>query len=665
VSIIYPDSIELDSLFPKWYSRLRSVSCDVPITASRGLNMNGYAGSILQCNLSQLTTTKIPTSNYADAFLGGRGLASRLYWEQAAPEKEAFDPANPLIITTGPLAGFSGLAGSRWAICSKSPSVSPQTYNYSNFGGSWGAHLKFAGLDALVIKETADKPMYLFLHDGICEFKDALHLWGKGAARTREIIKEELGQDVRVLSTGPAGENMVSFAIILAEDDACGAAGFGAVMGSKKLKAIAVQGTKGPEPADPARLKTLATFLRKIKKKQPFQIPSLPPGAKVNKQVCFGCIAGCDRYSIKSADGRRGKYMCASGPFYEDFAGRYYGELNEVPFIANRMCDDYGLDTNVVSVILGWLSRCHQNGLLSDKQTGLPFAKLGSLEFINDLLRKITFREGFGSILAEGPIRAARNLGSSAEDLLGDHIARDGSDAFYLPRMYIANSLLFALEPRQPYSMTSEIGGTVLRWLGTKKPQIGSEDVTFIAEHFWGSRFAADFTTYRGKALAAKMVQDRLSVKDSAILCHFSWHPGDIELFRTEIISEILLAVTGLHYDKSRFSRLGERISNMQRAAIVRDRSCGRAGDVLPEFCFTAPVNDAFLNPDLLVPDSDRQPVTRKDSVLGREQFELMKDEYYLLRGWDVDSGLQKESTLCELGLEDVALELRKGNLVR
>jgi len=627
--------------------------------------MNGYAGSILQCNLSRLTTAKISISRYAEAFLGGRGLASRLYWEQAAPENEALDPANPLIITTGPLAGFAGLAGSRWAICSKSPSVAPQTYNYSNFGGSWGAYLKFAGLDALIIRGAADKPMYLFLHDGICEFKDARHLWGKGAARTRQIIKSELGRDVRVLSTGPAGENMVSFAIILAEDDACGAAGFGAVMGSKKLKAIAVQGTKRPQPADPAKLKTLATFLRKILKKQPFQIPSRPPGAKVSKQVCFGCIAGCDRYSMKSADGKSGKYMCASGPFYEEIAGRYYGELNDVPFIANRMCDDYGLDTYVVTVIFDWLLRCRQNGLLSDKQTGLPLSKLGSLEFIEALLRKIALREGFGSILAEGPLRAAKNLGPRAEGLLGDHIARDGSPAFYLPRIYIPNALLFALEPRQPYSMTSEIGGTVLRWLGTQKPQIGSEDVMFIAENFWGSRFAADFTTYRDKAMAAKRVQDRLAVKDSAILCHFSWHPGAIERLRTEIVSEILAAVTGSCYDKNDFGRLGARISNMQRAAVVRDRKCGRAGDVLPECCFTTPVKADFLNPDLVVPGTDMQPVTRKDCVIDRQQFELMQDEYYRLRGWDAASGLQKESTLGELGLADVALELRKGNLVR
>jgi len=154
--------------------------------------MNGYAGFILQCDLSRLSTTKIPIASYANTYLGGRGLASRLYWEQAAPQKEALDPANPLIITTGPLAGFSGLAGSRWAICSKSPSVSPQTYSYSNFGGSWGPHLKMAGFDALIVRAAADKPMYLFLHDGICEFRDARHLWGKGAAQTRQIIKPAL-----------------------------------------------------------------------------------------------------------------------------------------------------------------------------------------------------------------------------------------------------------------------------------------------------------------------------------------------------------------------------------------------------------------------------------------------------------------------------------------
>lgn len=111
--------------------------------------MQGYAGSILFCDLSLQKTKQIPTSDYSASFLGGRGLAARLYWEQAETDMDAFDETNPLVITTGPLAGFTGLSGSRWQICAKSPSITPQTFSYSNFGGSWGAHLKFSGFDAL------------------------------------------------------------------------------------------------------------------------------------------------------------------------------------------------------------------------------------------------------------------------------------------------------------------------------------------------------------------------------------------------------------------------------------------------------------------------------------------------------------------------------------
>ena len=336
-----------------------------------------------------------------------------------------------------------------------------------------------------------------------------------------------------------------------------------------------------------------------------------------------------------------------------------------MPFIANRLCDDLGLDTNVVLTIIDWLSHCHKAGILSDQKSGLPLSKLGSLEFIEELLRKIAFREGFGAMLAEGPIRAAQALGSDAEGLLGDHFSRDGSAAYYMARLYVTNALLFALEPRQPHSMTSEVGGTVVRWLGTRKPRISSDNLAFIASHFWGSDVAADFTSYQGKALAAKMVQDRLSVKESAILCNFSWHLCSIELFRPEIVAEVLSAVSGLPYDEESLYHIGERISNLQRAIIIRDRKYGREGDTLPEFCFTIPIKEAFINPDLLVPGPDKQSITKEGSVLDRGQFELMKDEYYRLRGWDVGTGLQTEARLCELGLGDVASELSKSNLIR
>lgn len=631
--------------------------------------MYGYAGSILVCDLSRRETTHIPTSDYARTFLGGRGLAARLYWQQAVPGTAALDPANPFIIVTGPLAGFTGLSGSRWQICAKSPSVTPQSFSYSNLGGSWGTHLKFAGLDALVIKGMAEKPSYLFLHNGVCEFRDASHLWGRGAAQVIESLKAELGQNVRVLTMGPAGENLVSFASVLADNDSSGSSGFGAVMGSKKLKAVVVLGTNRPEPADPIKLRQLTDFIREMKRSRPPPTPSPPKDMKVKRQACFGCVAGCERSVIKTASGKRGKYLCSSGIFYEPLVRRYYGELNEVSFLATRLCDDYGLDTSAIEAMILWLSRCYEAGILTDQNSGLPLSKCGSLEFIEELVRKVALRESFGDMLAQGTLKAAQHLGSGAEKMCGDYVFRDGTGSGCCPRMYITNALFFALEPRQNLPQTGEVGETVWGWLdwlnGVKNPEVSSDDMRFIARHFWGSEAAADFSSYRGKALAAKMIQDRHYVKESAILCSFSWHISAIEIFKPEIVAEVLSAVTGDRYNENSIYQLGERIFNLQRAIHIRERQCGREGDTLPEFWYTTPLKESFMNLKLLAPGPDGQPITREGSVVDRGQFELMKDEYYRLRGWDVITGLQTESKLTELGLVDVARELRRVNLTR
>jgi aldehyde:ferredoxin oxidoreductase len=648
--------------------------------------MHGYAGSILVCDLSRQGTTRIPTSEYTRTFLGGRGLAARLYWQQAIPDGAALDPANPLIIATGPLAGFTGLAGSRWQICAKSPSIMPESFSYSNFGGSWGAYLKFAGFDALVIKGLAEKPTYLFLHDGVCELRDARHLWGMGTVQVREALKNELGQNVRVLTIGPAGENQVSFASLLADDDASGSSGFGAVMGSRNLKAVVVAGTKRPEAADPAGLRQLTDFLRELKRRSPQETPSPPQGMKARRQACFGCIAGCARSLLETAGGRRGKYLCTSGFFYESPAYGYYHGLNEVPFLATRLCDGYGLDANVIEAMIAWLARCYRDGILSDEDGGIPLSRIGSLEFIEELVRKIALRQDFGDMLARGTLKAAQALGSGAEKALSDYLFRDGTSTAYGPRMYITNALIFALEPRQSFPISGEVGRTVVRWLDwvnkdkdaeagdgdtlfpARLPsggELSGDDVCFIARNFWGGEAAADFSNYRGKALAAKMIQDRHYVKESAILCNFSWHVAAIEILRPEVIAELLSAVTGERYDRESVYRLGERIFNLQRAIRIRERQSGREDDTLPEFWHTTPLRKSFLNPKLLAPGPSGQPIMRKGSVLDRNRFELMKDEYYRLRGWDVATGLPTESKLAELGLTDVASELRKLNLTR
>ena len=200
----------------------------------------GYAGKILRVDLSSGSVTDIPTANYADRFLGGRGIAAKIYWDEVSPNTRAFDPENRLLFLTGPLAGIAGLGGAKVQVCGKSAVTTPEYFCYASLGGSWAPYLKFAGYDGIVVQGKSDKPVYLFLHDGICEIRDASHLWGKGAIEVREQLKSELGTTTRVVATGPAGENMVVFANLLADEDSSGSGGLGAVMGSKGLKAIAI-----------------------------------------------------------------------------------------------------------------------------------------------------------------------------------------------------------------------------------------------------------------------------------------------------------------------------------------------------------------------------------------------------------------------------------------
>ena len=190
----------------------------------------GYVGKILRVDLSSGTITDVPTMNYADRFLGGRGIAAKIYWDEVLPDTRAFDPENRLIFVTGPLAGIPGLAGSTLQICGKSPTTTPEQFCYSNLGGSWGAHLKCAGFDGIVIQGKADKPVYLSLHDGIVHIRDASHLWGKNSLEVKSTLKGEFGTAARVIANGSAGDDMVLFASLSADDDSSASSGFGAVM---------------------------------------------------------------------------------------------------------------------------------------------------------------------------------------------------------------------------------------------------------------------------------------------------------------------------------------------------------------------------------------------------------------------------------------------------
>lgn len=640
----------------------------------------GYAGKFLRVDLSSRSTTSMPTEAYADRFLGGRGIAARIYWDEVPPEVKAFDPENRLIFATGPLAGFKGVSGSRWVICGKSALTTPEYFNYCNLGGNWGAQLKLAGFDAIVVQGRAEKPVYLLIDNERVDLKDASALWGKGTMETRGIIKGELGASFNVVACGPAGENMVTFASVLADKDASGSSGLGAVMGSKRLKAIAVRGSGEIKAAHPQRYRELANYARELRKGIDMESVGGTDqmrqvlGARLKKDYCWGCTGGfCFRAKYKSSSGKEGKSMCGSATFYVLRAQKYYGEQTEVPFLANMICNEYGVDTHQIDVMMQWLSKCHQAGILTDDNTGIPLSKQGSLEFIETLVKKLALREGFGDILAQGTIRAADSIGRGAKELLTDYITDSGHFALIkAPRLYVSTALLYALEPRQPTGQLNELGfmSVWLLWVYKQAGAFLSNDVArAIARRFLGSEAAVDFTSYDGKALAAKMIQDRECAKDSLILCSYLFpilfsggtedHVGDPSLE-----SKILSAVTGDDVDEAGLYRIGERIFNLQRAILAREGHRGRENDKISDYNFTKPLKFDLHNPQLLSPGKGDEVVSKAGAVLDREKFESLKDEYYSLRGWDVATGLQTRAKLEQLGLGDMADDLEQRGLI-
>lgn len=632
-----------------------------------------YAGKILKVDLSSGSVTRANTSDYAPRFLGGRGIAAKIYWDEVSPDTGALDPENRLLFSTGPLAGFTGLTSSRWQVCAKSPATDTEQFCYANLGGNWGVNLKFAGYDGLVIQGKADKPVYLSIQSNTVEIRDAASLWGKGAVTVREALKAELGNSARVLATGPAGDHMVSFASLLADNDASASCGFGAVMGSKNLKAIVVRGRSSFKAAQPERLQKLSHHIRELQTERVVDRPVLVKGGKLLRKACWGCPHGCNRIIYEAVDGTQGKFMCQASVFYTERARRYYGESTEVPFRATQLCNDYCLDTNVIETMIMWLSRCQRAGILNDDNTGIPMSKMGSLEFIETLLRKIAFREGFGDVLAQGLARAAQTVGKAAQELITDFTIKAGQSAHYEARVYIIPGLLYAMEPRQPIQQLHEVTRLVTAWVRQatqqEKSDLSTPVLYAITRRFWGSEAAADFSSYDGKALAAKSIQDRQYVKECLILCDFSWpvmyvsksedHVGDPTLE-----SQVFTAVTGKEVDEAEMTRFGERVFNLQRAILAREGHRGRESDRLPEQFFTIPIRTTFGNPECQVPGKDGELISRQGMVVDREQFEQMKTEYYQLRGWDPATGLQTRENLGKLGMADIAEGLAKDGLL-
>ena len=635
----------------------------------------GWCGKILNIDLSNARVTERNTMDYAERFLGGRGIATRIYWEEIGPNVGAFDPENRLILMTGPLGGTGVQGASRFEAVGKSPMLMPEGFCYGNLGGFFGPYLKRAGYDGIVVSGRSEKPVYVWIHDGKAQILDASLLWGKGVYDVREILKKTHGKNVRFVTTGVAGENMCRSANLMTDNEGSATGGFGAVMGSKNLKAVAVLGSGNPLVANPDNLKELNQLAIHLNKRDPIQVPFPEEQVRrTGKSSCYQCGLDCKyRNSYRTASGKDVVRKCQSMFVYLPWVFRRPGESTETAVNATGICNDLSICTMEMANIIHWLESCYQSGYLTDKETGLDISKLGTHEFFENLANMIAHRKGFGDILAEGLLRAGEKLGDKAKAHFENEVSDVGSGATYSGREYLMNGLLYALEPRQPIAMLHEISWLTGLWVinqaNPESSPVTSKVFRDAATKFWGHEKAWDLTTHEGKAIAAVNIMNRTYVKDSLLLCDSVWpimvswntpdHIGDPGLE-----SRIFTAVTGIETDEAGLNQYGERIFNLQRGVLLREGRRPKVDDVPDEFNFTDPVETVFMNPDVIVPGPGQEVVSRKGQTLDRDVFETMRKEFYEIRGWGIESGLQKAKILEHLGLSDLVQDLKQIDMI-
>jgi aldehyde:ferredoxin oxidoreductase len=630
--------------------------------------MHGWMGKILRVNLTHRKITSLSTHPYARNFLGGRGLASRLYWETVKPGISAFDPENRLFFITGPMVATGVQGATRMNVVGKSPMAYPESYCYGNMGGFIPAEIKRAGFDGIIFEGRADKPVYLWVHDGEAELRDASQLWGKGAAAAGEMLQEIHGKEIKFISTGVAGERLVRSATVFGSHLSSSCAGFGAVMGSKNLKAVAIHGAGLPQAAQPAKLKELNRYTMSINKKIRLAIPPIITNTNhghllevIGKHSCFQCGMECIRNQYRYGSQYEGYRHCQAMEYYLPWKYGREEEPVKTLFDISTLANDYSIDTFELQSMIDWLYACYKAGVLTETETGLPLSKIGTREFLETLLHSIAYREGFGDILAEGLVRAGEKVSKEAKALFTHAVAPIGQRDLSPPRAYVVHALTYPMEPRVHQPLIHETGFLGAAW-GMNRFQPGSTGVTpavyrQISRLFWGSEEAGDVSSYSGKALAAKKIQDRTYLKDSLGLCDWAWpinyslstpdHVGDPTLE-----ARLFAAVTGLSEDI--LSDCAERIFMQQRAILLREGRKSPESDYPLEYNFTEPLQTNARGDPMLVPGPGDEPINAAGNKLDKAKFTAMLKEYYQLRGWDTETGLPLQETLARLGLEDV-----------
>lgn len=418
-----------------------------------GSSLNGYTGRLLRVDLSRRQISEESLSpETLRIYIGGAGLGAKFLYDEVAPGTAWHDPENRLILAAGPLNGTRVAGSGTFCVVTKGPLTNGAASSQAN--GYFGAFLKFSGFDAIVLQGVADRWFYLYIHDGIAELRDAAPLLGKDTWETEDLIKAELKKrerELSVFSIGPAGENLVKFAAIVGDrGHVAGHNGVGAVMGSKRLKAVAVERGKFPIPVkDKTRLSAVARWMiEECKKTEIYHwgtsrlySPYALAGVLPVKNLTTSLFPEHTRFK---GDSYRSRFECKPNPCWACPAkhchlirvteGPYAGYIGEEPeyeawaawssligqsdvgaaLMLNDVCDRLGLEANEAGWLVAMVMECYEKGIITTKELGGLEMNWGNAEATRELLHKIARRQGFGDVLAEGVMRAAQAIGGEA-----------------------------------------------------------------------------------------------------------------------------------------------------------------------------------------------------------------------------------------------------------
>jgi aldehyde:ferredoxin oxidoreductase len=628
------------------------------------LMLYGWKGKILRVDLAKKKFTKedLP-EEWGEKFIGCRGINALILYNEVGPEVDPFSPDNKLIFGTGPLEG-TPIGMGRVSIQTKHPK---RLIAEGGSGGHWGPALKFAGYDFIIIEKKSETPVYLFIQDDNIEIRDAKNLWGKDTEETYRIIRDKTGiPEIQVASIGPGGERLVADAKIVFTIGHTGGRGCGTIMGDKKLKAIAVHGTGGVSIKDPLKFLEAYRRIRKLLNLRDTIDAFTPPwsfmGATVLLQLfneqgwlqAYNAQRGRmesfligEEYISKYVTRPETGFCCpfpACGRRFEVKDGKYSGisgDEREVGFAMSAanvginswptvlkfrvLCNQAGLDEFQVMFTISWAMECFEKGIINKVDTGGIDLRFGNEEAFIKMTEKIILREGLGDILAKGSEEAAKIIGKGSEKYL---LTIKGREIEGMPQRS-CYQIALALS-------VCENGPDHTRWYPPYPPNPKALPKGLSLPFDPIKAFEARNIEDKGRLV--KWLFDSRAVLESLPTCVFIIR--NILGIDMKPWLEIYNACTGKSHTLEEFIKIGERIVNLERAYIVRE-GFRRKDDRVPRRMLEEALIDPYVPP------------------IGKN-LDMMLDDYYKLRGWDINSAIQNEEKLKELELDFVSEDLKK-----